>query len=193
VRRGRVFQGTPSDQFFTSRSNLSDVLPSKFESHRRKPGSCPRGTTSVFRKLQSQTMIPHVRGENVGRRKRQTSKTQIPCRKIAASSCGGTTSSWAKVQSPGFLSIRHLRNCAMCRKRSPCIGRIGGFTGRSTPNSIRVRFCEWHRTLPLQPRAAIHSETAIQQGRLHSQNEHSLRRFAPVSAVTGPDSTQQSS
>ena len=33
--------------------------------------------------------------------------------KIAASSCGGTTSSWAYVQSLGFLSVRHLRNCAV--------------------------------------------------------------------------------
>ena len=33
--------------------------------------------------------------------------------KIAASSCGGTTSSWAYVHSLGFLSVRHLRNCAV--------------------------------------------------------------------------------
>ena len=34
-------------------------------------------------------------------------------RKSRASSWGGTTSSWAYVQSLGFLSVRHLRNCAM--------------------------------------------------------------------------------
>src|SRR5262249_36669162 len=33
--------------------------------------------------------------------------------KITASSSGGTTSSWAYVQSLGFLSVRHLRNCAV--------------------------------------------------------------------------------
>ena len=44
-----------------------------------------------------------------------------PLAKIARSSCGGTTSSWAKVQSLGFLSVRHLRKCAMWRKRPPCM------------------------------------------------------------------------
>ena len=40
------------------------------------------------RKLQTQTMIPHVSGGSVGRRRRQTSKAHLPCGKIAASSCG---------------------------------------------------------------------------------------------------------
>ena len=44
-----------------------------------------------------------------------------------------------------------------------------------------------------QPRAAIHFETAMRQGLLHSQIGHWPRRSAPVSVVTGPDSTQQSS
>src|ERR1700722_1200173 len=77
-------------------------------------------TDGHCRKLQNQTMILHVSGGLVGRRKRQTTKTHLLCGKIAASSCGGTTSSWAKVQSLGFLSVRHLRNCAVCRKRFPC-------------------------------------------------------------------------
>jgi hypothetical protein len=36
-----------------------------------------------------------------------------PLEKICSSSCGGTTSSWAYVQSAGLLSVRHLRKCAM--------------------------------------------------------------------------------
>ena len=37
-------------------------------------------------------------------------EAQRPPAKITASSSGGTTSSWAYVQSLGFLSVRHLRN-----------------------------------------------------------------------------------
>ena len=42
-------------------------------------------------------------------------------RRIAASSCGGTTSSCAYVQSRGGLSVRQRRNCAVWRKRAPCM------------------------------------------------------------------------
>ena len=45
----------------------------------------------------------------------------------------------------------------------------------------------------LQPKAAIHFETAMRQGLLHSQIGRWPRRSAPVSVVTGPDLTQQSS
>jgi DNA ligase D-like protein (predicted polymerase) len=62
------------------RINLRHVSP-------RNNGHC--------RKLQNQTMIPHVSGGSVGRRKRQTSKAHLPSGKIAANSCGATTSSWA--------------------------------------------------------------------------------------------------
>ena len=41
--------------------------------------------------------------------------------KISLSSCAGTTSSCANVQSRGGLSLRHRRKCAVCRKRLPCI------------------------------------------------------------------------
>ena len=43
-----------------------------------------------------------------------------------------------------------------------------------------------------QPRAAIHFETAMRQGLLHSQIGHWPRRSAPASVVTGPDLIQQS-
>ena len=42
-------------------------------------------------------------------------------------------------------------------------------------------------------RAAIHFQTAMRQGLLHSQIEHWPRRSVPVSVVTGPDLAQQSS
>ena len=45
----------------------------------------------------------------------------------------------------------------------------------------------------LQPRAAIHSETAMRQGLLHSQIGHWPRRSVLLSVVTGPDLTRQSS
>ena len=54
-------------------------------------------------------------------------------------------------------------------------------------------FANLMRHPPLQPRAAIHFETAMRQGLLHSQIGHWPRRSAPVSVVTGPDLTQQSS
>ena len=41
--------------------------------------------------------------------------------KISSSSCGGTTSSCANVQSLGCLSGRQRRNCAVWRKRPPCM------------------------------------------------------------------------
>lgn len=44
-----------------------------------------------------------------------------PRPKMSAISCGATTSSCSYVQSLGFLSVRHLRNCAICRKRLPCM------------------------------------------------------------------------
>ena len=44
-----------------------------------------------------------------------------PAAKITASSSGATTSSWSYVQSLGFLSVRHLRNCAVWRNRFPCM------------------------------------------------------------------------
>jgi hypothetical protein len=46
---------------------------------------------------------------------------QRPAAKISASSWGATTSSCAYVQSLGCLSVRHLRNWAMWRKRLPCM------------------------------------------------------------------------
>src|SRR5208282_6458880 len=49
------------------------------------------------------------------------------------------------------------------------------------------------RFIRIQPRAAIHFQTATRQGLLHSQIGHWPRRSAPVSVVTGPDLTQQSS
>ena len=45
----------------------------------------------------------------------------------------------------------------------------------------------------LQARAEIHFETAMRQDLLHSQIEHWPLRSVPVSVVTGPDLTQQSS
>src|SRR5215470_175401 len=52
---------------------------------------------------------------------RRSSELYRPLAKIAASSCGGTTSSCAYEQSLGFLSGRQQRKCAMCRKRLPCM------------------------------------------------------------------------
>ena len=73
----------------------------------------------------------------------------LPLQNISISSCGGTTSNCSYVQSRGALSIRHRRNCAMCRNRSPCICSYATSTTSSGRTASHDRsFPADHRLCP---------------------------------------------
>ncbi len=92
--------------------------------------------------------------------------TQRPLAKISISSCGGTTSSCAYVQSFGLLSIRHLRKCDMCRKRASLhvfVGHLGDQFRTQTAPTIDPCPGSSGFVLPaFVPAAAVASECSAQ-------------------------------
>jgi DNA ligase D-like protein (predicted polymerase) len=111
--------------------------------------TCPKSSDLRKRSL-TLTTIPRASGVNITppirqqcRSARERRRVHRPLAKMSASSCGATTSSCAYVHSCGALSVRQRRNCAMWRKRVPCMCSYATSTTSSGRSGCHERSLPW--------------------------------------------------